>query len=162
MLTSLVKKAFHSPELLESIAASGTLSGIEGLPDWVKRVFVTARDISPTWHVRMQAAFQEYTDNAVSKTVNFPFEAGVESAREVYLLARELGCKGVTIYRDGSRSGQPMSTVQYGKGKPRWSARRREAHEDGPPPVEICPECGNNTLILSEGCRKCVCGHSGC
>src|SRR5690349_21825254 len=104
-------EGFYSPELMEEVAATGTLAHIEGIPDWVKRVFVTARDVTPEWHARMQAAFQKSTDNAVSKTVNFPPEATEDEVREVYELAYRLGCKGVTIYRDGSRSEQPMSTV---------------------------------------------------
>jgi ribonucleoside-diphosphate reductase alpha chain len=105
------EEGFYSAELMEDVAAAGTLANIEGIPDWVKRVFVTARDVSPEWHARMQAAFQLHTDNAVSKTVNFPPEATEDEVREVYELAYRLGCKGVTIYRDGSRSEQPMSTV---------------------------------------------------
>jgi ribonucleoside-diphosphate reductase alpha chain len=105
------EEGFYSADLMEEIAATGTLSHIEGIPDWVKRVFVTARDISPEWHTRMQAAFQKHTDNAVSKTVNFPAEATEDEVREVYWLAYELGCKGATIYRDGCRAEQPMSTV---------------------------------------------------
>ncbi|HUS14968.1 MAG TPA: response regulator SirA, partial [Chloroflexia bacterium] len=104
-------EGFYSAELMEEIAAAGTLAHIEDVPDWVKRVFVTAHDITPEWHARMQAAFQKHTDNAVSKTVNFPPTATEEEVREVYQLAYDLGCKGVTIYRDGSRSEQPMSTV---------------------------------------------------
>ncbi len=96
---------------MEEVAASGTLAAIDGVPDWVKRVFVTARDVSPEWHTRMQAAFQRHTDNAVSKTVNFPHEATEDEVREVYMQAYHQGCKGATIYRDGCRAEQPMSTV---------------------------------------------------
>jgi ribonucleoside-diphosphate reductase alpha chain len=104
-----VERGFYSPELMERIAARGTIQGMAEIPEEVRRVFVTAHDISPEWHIRMQAAFQQHTDNAVSKTVNLPHDASVADVRKVYDLAYELGCKGVTIYRDGSRENQVLS-----------------------------------------------------
>lgn len=103
------KRGFYSKELMEKIAERGTIQGMEEVPEDVQRVFVTAHDISPEYHVRMQAAFQKYTDNAVSKTVNFTHDATVEDVAKVYWLAYTNGCKGVTIYRDGSREGQVLS-----------------------------------------------------
>jgi ribonucleoside-diphosphate reductase alpha chain len=103
------RRGFYSTELMEEIARKGTLKDIQGVPEDVKRIFVTAHDISPEWHVRMQAAFQKNTDNAVSKTVNFPHNALKEDVRKVYMLAYKLGCKGVTIYRDGSREEQVLN-----------------------------------------------------
>ena len=100
---------FYSKELMELIAQQGSLKEIGIIPDSCKRVFVTAHDIAPIWHVRMQAAFQAYVDNAVSKTVNFPTEATVKDVEEVYMLAYRLGCKGITIYRDKSRESQVLS-----------------------------------------------------
>ncbi|MEF3255132.1 MAG: vitamin B12-dependent ribonucleotide reductase [Deferribacterales bacterium] len=99
----------YSEELMEKIAEKGILKDIQELPEKVRKVFVTAHEISPIWHVRMQAAFQKYTDNAVSKTVNFPHDATVDDVRNVYLLAYKLGCKGITIYRDGCREDQVIN-----------------------------------------------------
>ena len=102
-------KGFYSKELAEEIAKTGSVQQIDAVPDHMKRLFRTSHDISPEWHIKMQAAFQKYTDNAVSKTVNFSAEATINDVEKVYRLAYKRGCKGVTIYRDGSRRGQAMS-----------------------------------------------------
>ncbi len=106
------EKGFYNNTLMEAVAGRGGLRDIDGIPDDVKRVFVTAHDITPEWHVRMQAAFQKYTDNAVSKTVNLPRDATVDDVRKVCELAYDLGCKGVTIYRDGSKENQVLSHLR--------------------------------------------------
>jgi len=104
------REGFYSEELMEKLATGTRLSEIDGIPEHVRRLFVTAHEISPEWHVRMQAAFQNHTHNAVSKTVNFPRSATREDIARVYMMAHEQGLKGITIYRDGSRENQPMST----------------------------------------------------
>jgi ribonucleoside-diphosphate reductase alpha chain len=101
-------RGFYSAKLLEEIAKTGSVQKIAGVPDDVKRLFVTALDIEPVWHVKMQAAFQKSTDNAVSKTVNLPFEAKVEDVRKIYDLAWKLKCKGVTVFRYGSKPEQVL------------------------------------------------------
>ncbi|CCJ32823.1 vitamin B12-dependent ribonucleotide reductase [Caloramator australicus] len=103
------ERGLYSKELMDKIAEHGTIQEIEEIPLDIKRIFVTAHDISPVYHIRMQAAFQKWTDNAVSKTVNFKKDATIEDVKTVYLLAYKLGCKGVTIYRDGSREGQVIN-----------------------------------------------------
>jgi len=109
------ERGFYSQELMEKIAEHGTIRDIVNIPDDIRRIFVTAYDIAPEDHVRMQAAFQKFTDNAVSKTVNFPQTATLEDVRKVFELAYGLDCKGVTIYRDGSRENQVLSTIKAPK-----------------------------------------------
>jgi ribonucleoside-diphosphate reductase alpha chain len=109
------ERGFYSRALMEKIAEFGTIRDIDDIPADIRRIFVTAHDITPEDHIRMQAAFQKYTDNAVSKTVNFPKTATPEDIRRAYELAYQLDCKGVTIYRDGSRENQVLSTVKAPK-----------------------------------------------
>ena len=111
----LIRRGIYSDELMKKIAAEGSLAHIPGIPDDMKKVFVSAHDVSPLWHVKMQAAFQRHIDNAVSKTVNFPSSATKEDVKEVYKLAYKLGCKGVTIYRDGSRDSQVLNVGKVNK-----------------------------------------------
>jgi ribonucleoside-diphosphate reductase alpha chain len=101
-------RGFYSAKLLEEIARTGSVQKIKNVPDEVKRIFVTALDIDPIWHIKMQAAFQKYTDNAVSKTVNLPNEAKVEDVQKIYDLAWQLKCKGVTVFRYGSKPEQVL------------------------------------------------------
>ncbi|HHT73853.1 MAG TPA: vitamin B12-dependent ribonucleotide reductase [Firmicutes bacterium] len=105
----LKEEGLYSQELIEKVAELGSVQAMEEIPAHLRRVMVTAHEISPEWHIRMQAAFQEFTDNAVSKTVNFPTEATREDIEKVYRLAYELGCKGVTVYRAGSREGEVLT-----------------------------------------------------
>ena len=99
----------YNQELMEEVAAKGSIQQIKGIPEKIKKVFVTAHDISYDWHIKIQAASQKYTDNAVSKTINFPNKATVEQVRKAYILAYEQGCKGVTSYRDGCKEAQVIS-----------------------------------------------------
>ena len=102
------ERGFYSAKLLEEIARTGSVQKTEGVPEDMKRLFVTALDIEPEWHVRMQAVFQKHTDNAVSKTVNLPTEATIEDVRGIYELAWKLKCKGVTVFRYGSKPEQVL------------------------------------------------------
>jgi ribonucleoside-diphosphate reductase alpha chain len=102
------ERGFYSEDLMMKIAKQGTLAGIDEVPVDVKHVFVTAFDIAPEWHVRMQAAFQKYTDNAVSKTINFPNDVDIKEVEKAYMLAYELKCKGITVYRYGSKPQQVL------------------------------------------------------
>ena len=105
----LEERGLYSEELMHRIAQEGTIAHMDDIPADIRRVFVSAHDVSPLFHAKMQAAFQNHTDNAVSKTVNFPHDATQEEVAEVYTLAYKLGCKGVTIYRDGSREIQVLN-----------------------------------------------------
>ncbi len=106
------ERGFYSVELMQKIAEHGTVADLPEVPADVRKVFVTAHDITPEDHIHMQSAYQLYTDNAVSKTVNFPNSATMDDVEKVYMLAYQTGCKGVTIYRDGSRDEQVLSTAK--------------------------------------------------
>jgi ribonucleoside-diphosphate reductase alpha chain len=131
------QRGFYSAELLEEIARSGSVQKTKGVPDDVKRLFVTALDIAPVWHIRMQAAFQKSTDNAVSKTVNLPNDAKDSAVREVYDLAWKLGCKGVTVFRYGSKPEQVLYIGEV-KGK-EGKFVSAESEYAGGCPTQNCP-----------------------
>jgi ribonucleoside-diphosphate reductase alpha chain len=108
------REGWYSEELVKRIAEEGHIDFPE-VPEQWRRVFVTAHDVTPEWHIRMQAAFQEHTDSAISKTCNFPRHATEDDVRHIYEQAYAFGCKGVTVYRDGSREGQVLSTGKTAK-----------------------------------------------
>lgn len=168
----MVKKGLYSEELMKQIAKDGSIAHINGIPDEIKHIFVTAHDVSPYWHVKMQAAFQLHTDNAVSKTVNFEENATRKDIEEAYILAYKNNLKGITVYRNNSRQFQPMNLDDKKKEtkaeEPVQSKVEevKETKEEYNPTGEIkkvtCPECGN-TIEMAEGCFICLnCGYSGC
>lgn len=151
------ERGFFTDDLVAKVAEKGSCQGIEGVPADVQRVFATSHDVSPSYHVRMQAAFQKYTDNAVSKTVNLPEHATRRDVAEVFRLARQLGCKGVTVYRDKSRdrqvlnlnssekdSGEPAVTLSPAKGpRPRPDVTKGVTRR-------IQTGCGNLYVTINE------------
>lgn len=139
------ERGFLSDDLIAHAAGQGTIQGRADVPEDVRRLFVTARDIAPRWHVAMQAAFQKHIDGAISKTINLPASATVEQVAEVFDMAYDSGCKGVTVYRDSSRAGQPMALVP-----------------EPEKPARVCPNC-QQSGPLPEGCVRCPsCGATLC
>jgi ribonucleoside-diphosphate reductase alpha chain len=108
------REGFHSKELLERLVTSNKLNTFKTIPEKIKKLFITAHKVTPEWHVKVQAAFQKYTDNAVSKTVNFPKSATRQDMAGVFMMAHKAGLKGITVYRDDSRMLQPLSTGEVG------------------------------------------------
>jgi len=135
------KEGFYSEELMKELARRGSIKDIEGIPEGVKRLFVTAHDISPEWHVRMQAAFQSSTNNAVSKTINFPHSATREDVDQAFKLAYKAGCKGITIYRDRSKDRQVLS-IDAGERVGALAPRRRAKFTTGFT-EKVATGCGN-------------------
>lgn len=140
------EKGLYSEDLFNEVAEKGSIRGMEGIPEEIQKVFVTALDIAPEWHVRMQAAFQKHTDNAVSKTINFPNTATVDDVKEAYILAYKLGCKGITVYRDGSRDVQVLNIGQKGKQAKPKSPRPRPVLTVG---ITEKIKTGDGTLYLT-------------
>jgi ribonucleoside-diphosphate reductase alpha chain len=177
-------------DIVSQVAKTGSIRAIEDAPKEIKRTFASAHDIEWQWHVKMQAAFQKYTDNAVSKTINFPSTASIEDVRGAYLMAWKLGCKGITVYRDNSKSSQVLTLAHEGanlhpvakdkkskeKAQIMQSVHRvtplaergdfqklmKKAVSSEISDEEACPECGQK-LTFVEGCTLCPsCSFSKC
>ena len=134
--------------LRNRISESGSVQDVQEIPERIRRLFVTAHDMDPVWHVRMQAAFQRHVDSAVSKTVNLKHDATPEEIGRIYLLAHELGCKGITVFRDGSKEDQVL--------------RPGTSRQPIPAGAQVCPECGGPMEHMS-GCVTCLsCGYTLC
>ncbi|GHV12649.1 ribonucleotide-diphosphate reductase subunit alpha [Fibrobacterales bacterium] len=121
---------FYSPELLEKIASHGTLSGIDEISEEVKKIFVCSHDIASEWHTKMQAAFQKNCDSSISKTINLPHNATIDDVEKIYILAWELKCKGVTVYRDGCRDNQPMALAKSAQESSEKTAEKLRSPSD--------------------------------
>lgn len=150
------REGFHSKKLMEKTAQYNSIKDLDKIPAEIKRIFVTAHDITPPWHIRMQSAFQKHTDNAVSKTVNFRHEATREDVAEVYFLAYQTGCKGATIYRDGCRQKQVLTTVQKAEPQPVSTATQTLSATPRPRPEvtsgtthKIKTGCGNLYVTIN-------------
>ncbi len=146
------EEGWYTDELMEKISEHGTVQGIEEVPAKWRRVFVTAHDIDPEWHVKMQAAFQKYVDNAVSKTVNFRNDATVEDIERTYWLAYELGLKGITVYRDGSRQGQVITVAKKSEEKKEISKPQPEVQIGGLKPRPRPRVIYGSTQRVKTGC----------
>ncbi|MCR5265304.1 MAG: adenosylcobalamin-dependent ribonucleoside-diphosphate reductase [Cyanobacteria bacterium RUI128] len=168
----MVSRGLYSEDLMRKISVDGSVAHVDGISDEIRHIFVTAHDVTPYWHVKMQAAFQLHTDNAVSKTVNFVETATREDIEEAYILAYKSHLKGITVYRNNSRTFQPMN-LKKEEGANKEAAIEEvktevveEISEEYNPTGEIkvvtCPECGNK-IEMAEGCFICLnCGYSGC
>jgi len=163
----LKRRGIYTEELMIKIAKTGMLSDIDGLPDDIKRVYVTSREIDTEWHIKMQAAFQKYTHNAVSKTINMPNSASIDDVKKAYKMAYDLKCKGLTIYRDASRQIQILTAGTKTK-----SVEQPQEHEAKKPmlqklitkeiPKDECPIC-HTKMQAQEGCYTCTkCAYSKC
>jgi ribonucleoside-diphosphate reductase alpha chain len=156
---------FYSEALMKEVSDTGSIHHAEGVPKSAKELFLTAHDIDPDWHIKMQAAFQKYTDNAVSKTINLRMEAGISDVEKAYLMAWKLKCKGITIYRDASKT---IQVIHIGKGKKEEEDKRMYINHNGETAEmlkesdESCPVC-RSKLYSAEGCFTCLeCGYSKC
>ena len=146
------KEDFYSEEIIQEIGKRSSLKEVPGVPEHIKRLFVTAYDISPEWHIKMQAAFQRHVDNAVSKTVNFPRAATPQDIEKAYLLAYKEECKGVTVYREGSREGVLITEKPEEEQKPQKGkiTPRPRPYQTRGTTQKIGTGCGNLYITINE------------
>ncbi|MCL5115489.1 MAG: adenosylcobalamin-dependent ribonucleoside-diphosphate reductase [Candidatus Marsarchaeota archaeon] len=178
-----LENGYYSEELMKELAGKVSIQDVEQIPPEERRLFVTAYDISPEWHVKMQAAFQKYVDNGVSKTINFPSWATPQDIETAYRLAYELGCRGITVYRDSSKSTQVLQSIDKNAQQriERFAEVKNGHKNEGPKEMTVaavkegagsyvissksevkCTECGTG-MIAAEGCFTCPkCGSSLC
>jgi ribonucleoside-diphosphate reductase alpha chain len=181
--THALEENFYSDELMQQLANKVSIQDVKDIPEKVRKLFVTAYDIAPEWHVKTQAAFQKYTDNGVSKTINFPNWATPQDIERAYSLAWDLNCKGITVYRDASKSVQVLQAVKSDSAQrsldsiknahlaaesPQVAMTVASLRDNAPTYMlvtaqeEKCPECGN-TMIAGSGCFTCPkCAYSKC
>lgn len=146
------QQGFYSDQLMRDIADHGSIQHMPGVPEVIKKIFITAPDISPEWHIRMQVAFQKHVDNAISKTINFPTDASLQDVAQGFMLAYKLGCKGITVYRDKSLDQQVIHSAQTRKHE------QQSAEQKQPQTLPRCTECGA-TMQFAQGKGVCyVCG----
>ncbi len=144
-----IEEKFYSDKLIAEIAKKGSIQTFKDIPEWVRSIFATSLEISPEYHVRVQAAFQKYTDNSVSKTINFPMDSTADEIKSAFILAYKLDCKGITAYRYGSRENQVLTI-----GEDQEIPIKEE--------VEECPSCGYKITKRSV-CDLCMdCGYTRC
>jgi ribonucleoside-diphosphate reductase alpha chain len=157
------REGFYSRKLMERVAEGTPLAEIDVVPRRWRRVFVTSHEIAPKWHIKIQAVWQKYCDNAVSKTINFSNQATVNDVKEAYLTAWKLKCKGITIYRDGSKEHQVLSA--HKGGRQAAAADKKGAspkHSSWRSGGASCPECGAG-MVFEDGCAHCKdCGFEYC
>ena len=153
---TLKSEGLYSKKIIREIAENGgSIQNIKHIPSEIRRIFVTTHDIDPSWHVKIQAAFQKYVDNAVSKTINFANSSSVADIEKAYLLAWKLGCKGITIYRDGSKEDQVLNTIKKASPEKKLVSNNKMGSKS-------CPECGG-VVFFEGGCVSCRdCGWSKC
>ncbi len=159
------ENGFYSDTMMSQIASDGTIAHVNSISDKIKQIFATAHDVTPVSHIKMQAAFQLHTDNAVSKTINFVESATQKDVADAYIMGYEADLKGLTVYRNNSRWSQPMLVEKKEEtpaDKPKASVEQGNFEFEVKIETKTCPECGTS-IQMAEGCFICLqCGYSGC